>query len=213
MDGLSEDSTLLSAVLAADFIDRVTQNWLYLLGVTLTFWGYHSCVGKLDIWLTLCFITWKCSTATILLQFIDLKQIGVVTGITLAICFFGCYILQMPSPWTGNGLTGDARPRLIPSHITHTRLFPRKHSFSYSQLSVGVPVDYSGNSSGFIPNNEPSLSTQLRPLFRPDVWFYVNPPDHLQRQHSPGGLRGKLDSYLESEVSSPMVSRRTGTDT
>lgn len=207
MDGLSEDSTLLSAILAADFIDRVTQNWLYFLGVTLTFWGYHTCVGKLDIWLTLCFITWKYFTATILLQFIDLKQIGVVTGITLAIYFFGCYIQQRACPRNGNGLTGDARPRLIPSHTTHTRLFPRKHSFSYSQLSVGVPVDYSGNVNGFISNNEPSLLTQLRRLFRPDAWFYVNPTDHLRRQHSPRGLRGKLYSYLESEVSVPITSR------
>ncbi|KAI1053670.1 hypothetical protein LB507_007182 [Fusarium sp. FIESC RH6] len=203
MDGLSEDSTLLSAILAADFIDRVTQNWLYFLGVTLTFWGYHTCVGKLDIWLTLCFITWKYFTATILLQFIDLKQIGVVTGITLAIYFFGCYIQQRACPRNGNGLTGDARPRLIPSHTTHTRLFPRKHSFSYSQLSVGVPVDYSGNVNGFISNNEPSLLTQLRRLFRPDAWFYVNPTDHLRRQHSPRGLRGKLYSYLESEDLDP----------
>ena len=213
MDGLSEDSTLLSAVLAADVIDQVTQNWLYLLTVTLTLWSYHAFVDKTDVWLTLCFVAWKYSTATILLRYVDLKQTGVATGITLAICFFGCYVLQMASPRNGNCLTGDARPRLIRSHTRHTRLFPRKHSFSYSQLSVGVPVDYSGNISGFISNDEPSLSTRLRRLFRPDAWFYVNPTDHLQRQRSPGGLRGKLNSYLESEVSSLVGSRRDGTDT
>ena len=205
MDGLSEDSTLLSAVLVADFIDRVTQNWLYLLIVTLTLWSYHAFVGKTDVWLTLCFVTWKYSTATILIRYVDPKQIGVFTGITLGICSFGCYILQRTSPRNGNGLNGDPRPRLIPSHTTHTRLFPRKHSFSYSQLSAGIPLDYSGNANGSTSVHGPSLSTQLRRLSRPDAWFYVNSTDHLQRQRSSDGLRGKLDSYLESEVSGPMA--------
>jgi hypothetical protein len=83
MDGLSEDSTLLSAVLVADFIDRVAERWLYSLITASTAWLYHFLTGNHDVWLTLGFVAWKHSAAAILLRFVGLNQLYLITVIAV----------------------------------------------------------------------------------------------------------------------------------
>ncbi|KAG6041711.1 hypothetical protein E4U41_002794 [Claviceps citrina] len=102
--------------------------------------------------------------------------------------------------WTGLG-----RPYLIACKTTHARLFPQKHSFSYSYLVVGVPVGISGNVNGMLSvQNERRrgfngfLSSVLR-----GGWYNVNAPDYLQRGFGDTGLRGKLDAYLRSQNVDP----------
>ncbi|GKU01859.1 cyclopropane-fatty-acyl-phospholipid synthase [Fusarium langsethiae] len=51
--------------------------------------------------------------------------------------------------------------------------------------------------------NGPSSSTWLPGLLRSKAWFSIDTADHLQRQSSLAGLRGKLNSYLESEDIDP----------
>jgi DUF1365 family protein len=84
---------------------------------------------------------------------------------------------------------------LIPSRTTHTRLFPKKHSFSYSYLLAGIPIDFHGNVNGIL--SAPSSSNSM---LRRRAWFYVEPADYLERGLQHLGLRAKLDNYLKSQV-------------
>lgn len=108
------------------------------------------------------------------------------------------------STWQGPG-----QPRLIPCKTTHRRLFPKAYSFSYSYLTVGVPVDFRGSVNGMIGVDEdPTLAfRRLVPfasvLFR--SWYCIQASDHLQRGQYALGLREKLNNFLLSEVITPSV--------
>jgi hypothetical protein len=115
----------------------------------------------------------------------------------LARCLTG---LITPSAWCDEF---PAKPMLFPCQTTHTRLFPKKHSFSYSYLYVGVPVGWRGSSGGLLSVDEPK---DEKPWYlkwlslRPGSWFSVDGDHYLARGHVEGGLRGKLDAYIQSEV-------------
>lgn len=90
-------------------------------------------------------------------------------------------------------------PRIFESRTTHTRLFPTKHSFSYSYLLVGVPVGWNG-SAGLV------LSTDSRSQNEVGVgeqWFSTHADDYLQRGRHSDGLRGKLEEFLASQAIPP----------
>lgn len=96
------------------------------------------------------------------------------------------------SPWTGPG-----KVLLIPGLTTHTRLFPKKHSFDYSYLVVGIPVGWEGISGGMVS----SFSTKQSWLsLARRGWYHIDPEDYLDRGKRNLGLRGKLDGYLRSQV-------------
>jgi hypothetical protein len=83
----------------------------------------------------------------------------------------------------------DLRPVMIPCRTTHARLFPAKHSFSYSYLFVGVPVGWTGRADTILSANcrsGPLDGANLR------TWFTVKAEDYLKRGTHPDGLRGKL---------------------
>ena len=91
------------------------------------------------------------------------------------------------------------RPLMFPSRTTHTRFFPKKHSFSYSYLLVGIPIGWRGVVNSFLSadlQNECSLEDATS---KP-AWFQVNAADYLERGGSSLGLRGKLEKYLKSQV-------------
>ena len=79
-------------------------------------------------------------------------------------------------------------PLLIPSRTSHSRVFPRKHSFSYSYLYVGVPIGFSG-----------SVSKALTVDTQPRSWFHVTAEDHLTRGNGNIGLAEKLKRYLHAQ--------------
>lgn len=91
------------------------------------------------------------------------------------------------------------RPLVFPCRTTHTRLFPKKHSFSYSYLFVGVPVGWRGSISSFFSADLNSLS--LKDHQQKQGWLSVESADYLDRGDNVHGLQGKLDSYLRSQVS------------
>lgn len=103
--------------------------------------------------------------------------------------------------WTGHG-----RVLLFPSKTTHSRLFPKQHSFVYSYLVVGIPVGWEGGSGGMV-----SSTSSEQPWFSrlSRGWFHVDPADYLHRGDRHLGLRGKLDAYLRSQVGAPMMSQTT----
>ena len=106
--------------------------------------------------------------------------------------------LETPK-WNGPG-----KVYLFPARTTHSRMFPKKHSFSYSYLVVGIPVGWEGNAGGMISSgakSESGLSSwfSLTPRLRKG-WYNVDAGDYLERGNSERGLRGKLDDYLRAEV-------------
>ncbi|TLS29017.1 hypothetical protein PpBr36_01634 [Pyricularia pennisetigena] len=95
-------------------------------------------------------------------------------------------IIPAPCEWPG-------KPLLVPSRTTHSRLFPEKHSFSYSYLLVGIPVGWTGTAGSLVSADTPSRRG----------WYDVDAADYLARGRGYLGLRGKLDEYLQSQGVEP----------
>jgi DUF1365 family protein len=89
--------------------------------------------------------------------------------------------------------TAWAKPLIFPCRTAHSRMFPQKHSFSYSYLFVGVPVGWSGYDGSLLTADNPAKRG----------WFHVDPANYLARGDGHLGLRGKLDAYLQSQDVSP----------
>ena len=80
------------------------------------------------------------------------------------------------------------KPLIFPARTTHTRLFPKQHSFSYSYLLVGTPVGWSGKIGGSF------LSVDFERSSR--GWFNIQNEDYLHRGRQ-DTLELKLDQYLK----------------
>ncbi|KAI3397237.1 hypothetical protein diail_11116 [Diaporthe ilicicola] len=96
--------------------------------------------------------------------------------------------------------TGPGRVLLFPCKTTHSRFFPKKHSFAYSYLVVGIPVGWEGVSGGMVSlsSSEQSWFSRVR-----RGWFHIDPADYLHRGNRHLGLRGKLDVYLRTQGADP----------
>jgi hypothetical protein len=96
------------------------------------------------------------------------------------------------------------QPMLFPCQTTHTRFFPAKHSFKYSYLLVGIPIGWKGSIGGMLsvdPEQDPSpWYRRILSLKLGGAWYTVNGDDYLERGHVKGGLQGKLEAYLISQV-------------
>ena len=93
------------------------------------------------------------------------------------------------------------KPLVFPSRTSHTRLFPKKHSFSLSYLLVGVPIGWRGSVGAFLSVDEDETeASRTAPWLR--GWFSVKAADYLYRGQDTRGLKGKLQSFLESQVKS-----------
>ncbi|CAK7206995.1 hypothetical protein SEUCBS139899_009803 [Sporothrix eucalyptigena] len=99
------------------------------------------------------------------------------------------YETSPESPWTGPG-----KPLLLPCITTHTRLFPKMHSFVYSYLVVGVPVGWTGACNGMI---------SVAGARQKKGWYHIDAEDYLERGNGHLGLRGKLDAHLVSQGADP----------
>lgn len=90
----------------------------------------------------------------------------------------------------------------FPCQTSHTRLFPKIHSFTYSYLMVGIPIGWEGTAGGLLSADmEKSQSPWYLRWFslRPSgSWWSVDGQNYLARGSS--GLQEKLEGYLESEV-------------
>ena len=79
-------------------------------------------------------------------------------------------------------------PLLIPSRTTHSRIFPKKHAFSYSYLFVGIPVGVCGRISNALSIDSDQKS-----------WFNVSSNDYLTRGSGRLSLAEKLKRYLHTQ--------------
>jgi len=113
------------------------------------------------------------------------------------------YIRGLHEPETGLN-SFIAEPMLFPCRTSHTRLFPKKHSFSFSYLVVGIPIGWKGSTGGMISSDISRESSSWYwkwiSLKSGGTWFTVNGDDYLARGHVEGGLEEKLHDYLRSQV-------------
>ena len=107
--------------------------------------------------------------------------------------------IREPTTQRKNLVTNDLlKPLLFPCRTSHTRIFPKKHSFSFSYLFVGIPVGWRESAGTLLSADLKSLPCNGRRSW--GAWFSVESADHLERGDSVHGLRGKLESFLETQV-------------
>lgn len=99
------------------------------------------------------------------------------------------------SPPSGKGTGPTFPPRIFPSHTTHTRFFPSRHSFKYSYLLVGIPIGWRQDAG--LLSCDPVTTSSSR------AWFSVHAEDYLARGSCQGGLRAKLDNFLRQHGVDP----------
>src|SRR5258708_4384300 len=80
---------------------------------------------------------------------------------------------------------------------THTRLFPKVHSFSYSYLLAGIPVGWQGRVGGMLAADRTyGGALGVVENHSGTANFSVNAADYLGRGNGHFGLQGKLREYL-----------------
>lgn len=166
-------------------------------------WPSLTCTG-----LFLGLVIWKCRTLLSGLSNSVLPDAGwlavTILGSGMAISAMRISGLSATRGAGTEKQSGPGKPLLFPSRTTHSRIFPRKHSFSYSYLVVGIPVGWSGQCGGLISADLPSSPRWLSWLWPGSAvtkgWYHVDAADYLERGNGHLGLRGKLDAYLESIV-------------
>ncbi|KAL6906973.1 hypothetical protein GGI43DRAFT_248313 [Trichoderma evansii] len=204
MDGLADDSPFNAVIAFADWIDRARESyWLIVIPfIILLLYGAYR---QLDRALFLICATWNLRSLLLPLCY-GLARSKYTLG-TLALAF---------AVWAGYHcswiISRDANPRqddltgiyLIPCRVTHKRRVPKQHGFSYSYLTVGIPVGCRGSMNSMISVDEPDVPTAwLSGIWRLKNWFRVDSSDYLERGSNKLGLRGKLDNYLKSQGANP----------
>jgi hypothetical protein len=125
------------------------------------------------------------------------KSLVIVSAIT----YFARWLRKWPG--TKINTTDDGpKPLLFPSRTTHTRLFPKTHSFLYSYLLAGIPVGWKGSVGGMLSADQ--VANDAKSGFQDgsssSSWYTVDAGDYLDRGHHHLGLDGKLRKYIQSQV-------------
>ncbi len=112
----------------------------------------------------------------------------------------GSQVKSNTQPVSHDGITAESslKPLVFPSRTSHARFFPKKHSFSYSYLLVGVPVGLRGVVGPLLSVDEDNASRDA--TSKRAAWLSVRAEDHLHRGYDPRGLKGKLESFLTTQV-------------
>lgn len=177
---------------------------------------------------TVCFILVLATASARLILFLVPKPSSLYIGL-LSHCllwgllqgFLGTSVLVLLLRWSlrviwgtfkSSRCTSSDEVSLYPCRTTHSRLSPKKHTFSYSYLLVGVPVSFEGNAGGMV-----SVQAKVRPGrlswflagFK-EGWFTIDAEDYLERGKPELTLREKLDRYLFNQVSFLRYSIRSG---
>lgn len=124
------------------------------------------------------------------------------------------YVRGLRQPQQHNSVieNGALKPMLFPCRTSHTRLFPKKNTFTYSYLVAGVPIGWKGSVGGFLSADvEKQSESWFSRLFstkpqQGNTWYTIDPADYLELGHVHLGLEGKLERYLQSQVGVPKSS-------
>lgn len=200
MDGISEESPLAGVISVWDHVEGFIYDYpslplaLCVAGIYLSFCRSFKSVAVL-----IGISGWR-KRATLLDVLDELLPLGIifqalVVGLVVWICVK--LILPWVSPDDDRNYDGPSLPYLIPSRTTHTRLTPKRHSFGYSYLLVGIPVEWQGNANGMVAVDAGKKS---RYLGSHRAWYNVKSDEYLERGTSHHGLRGKLNDFLRSQV-------------
>ncbi|KAL6834876.1 hypothetical protein V8C40DRAFT_97268 [Trichoderma camerunense] len=205
MDGLSDDSPFVSVVFIADWIDR-GGFWLLVLPFVI-FW-YYVTHRRSDLVIIVICLAWNLRCSIIALYYelarsrLALGSVALTAIVSIGLQLFG-YIWKWGH--VDEPQRGTPSAYLIPCRVTHSREHPKKHTFSYSYLAVGIPVGYRGNVNGMISVDDLDVPTSwLSKIWRARSWFRVDAADYLERGNNKLGLRAKLDTYLRSQDANPV---------
>ena len=89
------------------------------------------------------------------------------------------------------------RTQILRGKVSHLRLFPKRHSFVYSYLTLGIPVRS--------PSPNWLLSLDTKDWWRRG-WLSVTADDHLTPGDEGQTLSEKLNCYLRQQVSLALTS-------
>lgn len=193
MDGITEDSPLAPVLLIWDYAERLTEAF----GVQyVALWvAVHTLLFGVRRDLVIPSVLFSCWNYALMKQLVLLalswKGALILLVAALATSLAKARLNFVLAGEPGASWSGPAKPYFIPCRTTHARFFPKKHSFSYSYLLVGVPVGCRANVNGMLSMDFGNGGS---------AWYDVDPADYLQRGSGHLGFRGKLDSYLVSQV-------------
>ncbi|KAF2456852.1 hypothetical protein BDY21DRAFT_322257 [Lineolata rhizophorae] len=193
--------------LASEFSPSILALWLLWLSIWLLRWCRKDSTAILDLFVLLLLPTLHFS-----------KQFGVQLkpGITAFVPFVlsvvallvlsaGCFFVFSftgsargtdADRWYQNvqGQSNHTKTLLIPSRTTHSRLFPGRHSFSYSYFLIGVPVGQHGSFGALLSvDSNHSVKDARR------GWLDIQALDYLMRSGDGFTLEQKLRQYLKSQ--------------
>ncbi|KAI0152934.1 hypothetical protein GGR57DRAFT_492632 [Xylariaceae sp. FL1272] len=159
---------------------------------------YYVCIGNFtDVVIFIALSVWKIGLGRLSLLATDYVWI---TTQTVVIAALWLTLLRSARDRSSQAVslrqTGIGRPLLFPCETTHTRLCPKKHSFTYSYLMVGIPVGWTGVAGGMISVDELSENRK--------GWYTINAADYLARGNGHLGLRRKLDQFLTTQAIDPL---------
>lgn len=209
MDSIDDSPLSHLVMLLADHADRFQESWLTVLLSSLCFTLYYSLFGgRTDVVL----IALAASlTSPARLQYFLAGQVRlIITSILFiagALFLFKLTTLTVLPLFTAPSATvrkESAGSFFIPSRTTHSRFFPKKHSFAYSYLTVGVPIGLRSSVNGILAV-DPTASSSGRSWW---AWllsplYEVDSARYLARGDDSGGLRSKLDRFLSSQDGNP----------
>lgn len=201
MDGLADDSPFSTVIVVADWIDRMRESY-WPIALPFVIILLHMTCPQLDRTLFFTCAAWNLRSSLLSICY-NLARSKYTLGIsTFAFTIWAGYNFLWTTPRTSSPSHQDLPTiYLIPCRVSHKRKTPKIHAFSYSYLTVGIPVGYRGCVNGLISVDESDLPTSwLSGIWRLRSWFRVDSSDYLERGSNRLGLRGKLDNYLISQV-------------
>lgn len=182
----------------------IPESWFALpFLISVAFYGFFGRTS--DAILLLILISFRAMPAALEYSGLTFYSLAKSAIIALSTSVVLLQLVRATWPGTRHSTTrGLGRVLLFPSRTTHSRMFPERHSFSYSYLVVGIPVGWEGVAGGMVSSGvERSTSLfswlSLKSKFRKG-WYDVDAADYLERGNRELGLRGKLDAYLKSQV-------------
>ncbi|KAF1739142.1 hypothetical protein CRV24_001074 [Beauveria bassiana] len=209
MDGIDDSPLSLAVVRLADYTDRLTPNGPGATVVAVGLATYYCLFGSRGDAVLVAAAAALASPEALWHLLARYRQPALCSVLAAAcsVLFLRLIALTAPQFFTNGSVvrwTESAGSFFIPSRTTHTRFFPKKHSFAYSYLTVGIPVGLRAEINGILSIDPPSERavrgwwTWLKsPLYE------VDGASHLARGRDEGGLREKLNKFLVSQSVDP----------